>query len=144
MNKDNEPKVDNETKFNVVRDELVKQIGITYAERLQQYAGVEIRVISNEWDGGSQALLLGSDGEWSSKLDMMGWDIGENPDIDTLIRNYAEIKDESYQELKYLDDDESGDAARNQYLSENRDRLFEGLVSEMEARLHELKNPENE
>ena len=141
MSKDTEPKLDLETKFVALKGELIKQIGITYQENLQQYAGVVIRVLTNEWDGGSQALMLGSDGKWGGKMDMMGWDIGESPSTDTLIREYAEIKDEGYQAIRLSDDDEAEEVKREQYLQENRGRLFLGLVTEMEIRLQGLKNP---
>src|SRR3989344_3658955 len=141
MSKDTEPKVDLETKFVALKGELIKQIGITYQEDLQQYVGVVIRVLTNEWDGGSQALMLGSDGKWGGKMAMMGWDIGESPSTDTLIREYAEIKDEGYQAIRLSDDDEAEEVKREQYLQENRGRLFLGLVTEMEIRLQGLKNP---
>lgn len=140
MNKDTEPKNNPEARYFATKDELVKQMAITYQESLQQYSGVVIRILTNEWDGGSQTLMLGSDGKWGGKMDMMGWDIGENPDTSILIREYAEIKDKEYQAIRFPDD-EVEEAKREQYLEENRERLFQGLVSEMEARLQELKNP---
>lgn len=140
MNKDRESQLDIDTRFSVIKDELVRQLGIIYAKSNQQYRGIVASVISSERDNSLQSLVLGSDGRWGGRLDMMGVDLGDKPDKDMLIREYAEIKDEGYQEMRYLDDDASGNLARDHYLSENHSELFDGLVSEMEARLKEFKN----
>ena len=103
-----------------------------------------IRVLTNERDGGSQALMLGSDGKWGGKMDMIGYDIDESPDTDILIREFAAIKDEAYQAIQFLADDDKGEATREQYLQQNRERLLQGLVTEMEARLQELRNSKEE
>ena len=144
MSKDIEPKIDLETRFTALKDELVKRIGMTYQEHLQHHSGVVIRVLTNERDGGSQALMLGSDGKWGGKMDMIGYDIGESPDTDILIREFAAIKDEAYQAIQFLADDDKGEATREQYLQQNRERLLQGLVTEMEARLQELRNSKEE
>lgn len=189
--KDKEPQSDLEVRFGALQGELIAQINTTYQESLQEYKGVVVRVVTNEWDSGSQALLLGSDGKWSGKMDMMGWDIGE-PSLDDLLEDYAEIKDPEFDALKHeeyeaeetytksaspevnrimdirirsrgkeevhlspgeqslLDAYHEGREAleeewrtkRQAYVTENKGRLLQGFVAEMERVLGELRNPE--
>lgn len=136
--KESNPQIDNEQRFIGLQNELIRQINITYPPQ-EDHPGVVIRVVSNEWDGGSQALMLGSDGEWGGKFDMMGWSIGNSPRVDLLIRAYAQIKDGTFQEIS-LGDDYNKDARENAYIQQHRGQLLGGLVLEMESTLQNLRN----
>lgn len=137
--KDKDPQIDNEQRFIGLQDELIRQMNITYPSR-EGYPGVVVRVVSNEGDGRSQALMLGSNGEWGGKFDMMGWPIGKSPGIDCLIDEYAQITDEAFQKIYLGDDDHDEKEAReNEYLQQHRGRLLGGLVLEMESTLQNLR-----
>ncbi len=79
-------------------EEVVAQMNVAYPNT-GEYKGTVMRIDSNEQDGGSEALLLGTDGEWSGKFDMSGYSIGKDPGIDDLLHEYASIKDPNYQAI---------------------------------------------
>ena len=137
--KDIEPKTNLEIKFAATKDELVKQINETYIDQSKDYSNVVIRVATNEWSGGSQALVLGSDGKWAGKFDMSGYEIGKNPSIDDLLFEYASIKDKDYQTLQAFKDETEEEEVLAEYIKKYRDRLLGELIGEMEERIKELK-----
>ena len=90
---DREAPSDLELRFTGLKSEIVQQMAVTHAEALQQYAGVVIRIVTNEWDDGVSSLMLDNKGVWSGKTMMTGYDIGENPDLNQLLEEYAGIKE---------------------------------------------------
>lgn len=136
---DKEQIVNLDEQFAALKKELVQQIMITYHEGVMHYRGIYIRVVSNERDGGDQALLLDSNGIWSGKCGMGGFEMGEDPSTDSLIEEYAEIQDDEYRKRLYSSD-RAEKATSKQYFSENRERLFVELMNAMEARLQELRD----
>ncbi len=85
-----------EKRFYVLRDELIGKLKKSFESSTDNYGGLATRVVSNEWDGGDEALLIDNEGKWSGKSMMMGWEIGLNPPINRLLEIYADIKDPEY------------------------------------------------
>lgn len=128
---DQEPTQDLEVRFAGLQHELIAQIGTTYQEDLQKYKGVVVRIVSNEWDGKSEALLLGSDGKWSGKMDMMGWNIGEKPQLNELLEDYAEIKEPDFQRIK--DEEYKAEMAYSHGASPEVDRIMDMRINKRGA-----------
>ncbi len=126
-------------RFKTAKKDLVGEIKRNF-KRGHKNTSVVIRVVSNEQDGGSQALCISDKGVWEGKVQMMGYSIGKNPRIEDLIREYADIKDQTFSALFFSEQDEEAVALKQErYISENKEKLLQGLVSEMEARIAELR-----
>lgn len=138
--KEKEPQKNLDVQFEEASRELLKQIRKTYKKEIRNTAGVLVRVVTNEFDGGMQSLLLTSGGSWEAKFMMSGYSLGKKPGVDRLIQEYAEIKDKDYQNIALNGtDDEIVDTQQNLYLSQNREKLLKGLVGEMEERVKDLQ-----
>ena len=70
---------------------------------------------------------------------MMGWPIGSNPNIDSLISEFASINDENYHSIELNEGWETSRTKREEYIQKNKDRLFNGLLIEMESILQGLQ-----
>lgn len=128
-----------EERFKTAKTNLVNEIKRNF-KRGHRDTSVVIRVVSNEWDGGSQALCISDKGAWEGKVQMMGYSIGKKPYIMDLVREYADIKDPDFSAIFFSEQDEEAVALKQErYLTENKERLLMGLVSEMEARISELR-----
>ena len=130
VSKDREPQSDLETRFAVLTSNLVAQMK-NIQDSMEDPTGVVIRVVTNEWeDDGRQALMLNSGGNWSGRSYMMGWDI-KNPSLEDLLVYYAEIKVPGFQALMPEE--------RQAYVKENRERLSQGFITEMESSSTKLR-----
>lgn len=128
-----------ETRFKSAKTDLVNEIKRNF-KRGHRNTSVVIRVVSNEQDGGSQALCISDKGVWEGKVQMMGYSLGKKPHITDLVREYADIKDPNFSAIFFSEQDEEAVALKQErYLTENKERLLMGLVSEMEARIAELR-----
>lgn len=128
-----------EERFKTAKTNLVNEIKRNF-KRGHRDTSVVIRVVSNEWDGGSQALCISDKGVWEGKVQMMGYSIGKKPYIMDLVREYADIKDPDFSAIFFSEQDEEAVALKQErYLTENKERLLQGLVSEIEARISELR-----
>jgi hypothetical protein len=93
---DQEPQAIFEAKFVALKDQIVSQMAITYKDSLEEYAGVVVPIVFNEDYG--QSLMLGSDGKWSGRVDMMGYEVAG--DLNRLIEEYASITDPTFRAIE--------------------------------------------
>lgn len=126
--KDNEPILDQEQKFILLRDEIVT--------KLKKSCPIEVEtqcvcVSTRETDGGTIGLYLSSDGNWSGRVQMAGWPMEINPSIESLLNQYAlTINDRGYKRLL-----NKGEEKMNKYVLKNKNRLLSGLLKEMDSTL---------
>ncbi len=129
-----------EERFKETQKTLVDEIKRNF-KRGHKNTSVVIRVVSNEQEGGSQALCLTDKGSWEGKVQMMGYSIGKKPFMGDLLREYADIKDAEFQQIFFSEQDEEAVALKQEaYLKLNQQKLLGGLISEMETRILELRS----
>jgi hypothetical protein len=133
--KDKEPKLNPEQKFISLSEEIVSQLKKTCPEHNTTFTGIVI----NDTPGGTRALVIDSNGNWSGRVQMMGWPIGINPKIDVLVSEYASVTDKDYQLLEQNEDHKSGEIKTKEFIQKNKERLFNGLLTEMESVIEKLK-----
>ncbi len=131
MEKDKEPL---EARFSAVKNELVKQIGKNHEDL--------VVIASNKEDGISRALTLAADGQWEVQIDMSGYRLGQNPRLNRILTELAEIVDKEFRQSGYEEYQNGHNQAvtqqREEYLLANKGKLLEGLIGKMEAELSEL------
>lgn len=105
------------------------KLGGDPARRLQRHGYDYIRIVSNEQEGGSSALMLHVNGGWSMKYDMMGCPL-TNPSLDELLLECASIKAKDFWMLE--------DEEQEKYVQEHRVELLTGLIESMKEVLSGL------
>ncbi len=115
------PKAETETRFKSLEKGLSTKI-----ER-----GSPVCIASDDSENPQVQLTLNSVRSWSIQVGERSIKIGVNPLMLNLLNAYALVKDSDYVELARQECRDPSD--RSRYLLENRDRLFEGLVSDMQT-----------
>jgi hypothetical protein len=135
--KDKEAQQTQEQRFISLSEEIVMQLRKTcHPESGGQY----VNIIKTETSGGTRALILTSEGSWDGRVQMMGWQIGTNPDIDRVIEEYASVGDENYHALELSEDWESSKPEREAYIRNYREGLLNRLLTDMESALQRIQS----
>ena len=113
-----------EARFDTVFVTLVEKIEQIRKRDLPEYPLISMIVISG--DGNMTGLVLSSDGSFSGKMDMLGYDLSGG--LPAFIETFALLLDQGYQEILIRDDEQM----RQQYLKENNVRLLEEFVNKLE------------
>jgi hypothetical protein len=83
-----------EQEFGKVEAELVDKIKITHEKSLKEFpAGVCVEVASDEEK--DFRLYIGSDGKWSVRYQMSGFEVGETPCLSRILGNYVFVTEKS-------------------------------------------------
>lgn len=100
-----------------------------------QYRSISMHILSG--DDGWSTLSLSSDGSWVGKTEtaaMMAYDV--SGDLDNLVKEYAEINDPVYRNMRFSDDDDDDSEKLVVYREEHYAQLLQGFVEELEEVLN--------
>jgi hypothetical protein len=131
--KDAEPESMQEKEFSFLRDQIVAQLKNSCSP---QYNGQAIDIVKSETNGGTVGLYLDSDGNWSGCVQMMGWPMGPNPTIESLLDQYAWAVGDKVHDSLLTDDNK-----RMNYVLKNREQFFSGLIRAMKLTLGNTQDP---
>ena len=118
-----------ELEFREMEAKLVEKIKIAQKESLKKFpAGVSVEIASSgEKDF---RLYIDSNGKWSMRYQMSGFEIGGKPNLSRILDSFLFVTDALYRNLELSD--------REHYLQTNRSEFTVSLFDRMQTVLTEL------
>jgi hypothetical protein len=111
-----------EERLIALSEKIIKQLKVDCPSENQRSNRI---IAGNKNPKITEALVVFSDGEWSFRVFKGNVSLGKNPPLNILLSVYADLNDEKYPQMSKSE--------REVYLELNKEKLTEGLLTQMET-----------